>query len=311
VNREPPTQSEPLSDHDRRIAALLASPAYRPADEDVEYLNGDDTRGIRLLLDYQKPETLLREQGIKHTVVVFGGTRIREPVVAQRQVDELQQQLNGDPTNQLLQQSLKQATRLLEKSHYYDVARELGRLVGEFGRTDKTDVIGTDTKRTVTKKNESNITLMTGGGPGIMEAANRGAFEAGAVNIGLNISLPNEQEPNAYLTPGLCFNFHYFATRKLHFLLRARALVAFPGGYGTLDELFDTLTLIQTRKIAPLPVVLVGKSFWQQALNIPFLVDEGVINSTDADLFWTAETASEIWQGILDWYQQRGSSLVE
>ena len=311
MNREPPTEAESLSDHERRITALLESAAYRPADEDVDYLDGDDTRGIRLLLDYQKPETLLREQGIEHTIVVFGGTRIREPAAAQRQVDELRQQLNGDPTNQRLQQAVKQATRLLKKSHYYDVARELGRLVGEFGRTGKTDIGVSDTQSYVTKKTDNSITLMTGGGPGIMEAANRGAFGAGAVNIGLNISLPNEQVPNAYLTPGLCFNFHYFATRKLHFLLRAKALVAFPGGYGTLDELFDTLTLIQTRKIAPLPVVLVGKSFWQQALNIPFLVDEGVINSADAELFWYAETADEIWQGILDWHQQQSSPLAE
>jgi uncharacterized protein (TIGR00730 family) len=150
---------------------------------------------------------------------------------------------------------------------------------------------------------------MTGGGPGIMEAANRGAFEVDAESVGLNISLPHEQVPNSYVTPGLCFSFHYFATRKLHFLLRAKALVAFPGGYGTLDELFNTLTLIQTQEIDPLPVALVGESFWQQALNIPFLVDEGVIDPEDARLFSYAETAPQIWQGIQDWYEDRGTQL--
>lgn len=146
---------------------------------------------------------------------------------------------------------------------------------------------------------------MTGGGPGIMEAANRGAYEAGAECIGLNITLPHEQYPNPYVTPDLCFTVHYFASRKLHFLLRARALVAFPGGYGTFDELFETLALVQTRKIQPIPVGLVGETFWRQAVDIDFLVDEGVIDPEDRDLFWFAETAQEIWDGIVHWYELR------
>jgi hypothetical protein len=144
----------------------------------------------------------------------------------------------------------------------------------------------------------------------MMEAANRGAFDMGSKNIGLNINLPHEQYPNPYITPELCFSFHYFALRKLHFLLRTRALVVFPGGYGTFDELFETLTLVQTRKIKPIPIVLVGKEYWQQAFNVDFLVDEGVIDEEDRELFWYAETAQEIWDGILLWHEKNGTPLL-
>jgi uncharacterized protein (TIGR00730 family) len=150
---------------------------------------------------------------------------------------------------------------------------------------------------------------MTGGGPGIMEAANRGAYDAGAETIGLNIHLAHEQYPNPYITPELCFRFHYFAIRKLHFLLRAKALVAFPGGYGTLDELFETLALVQTRTIKPVPVVLVGERYWQRVFNADFLVEEGVIDPEDRELFWFADTAEEIWEGILEWYERSGEPL--
>jgi hypothetical protein len=152
--------------------------------------------------------------------------------------------------------------------------------------------------------------IVTGGGPGIMEAANRGAFDAKALTVGLNITLPHEQYPNSYITPELCFQFHYFAIRKLHFLLRARAMVAFPGGFGTLDELFETLTLMQTRKIKPMPIILVGESFWRKAVNIDFLVEEGVIDPEDKDLFWYAETAEEVWGGIVEWYRKKGEPLI-
>ena len=150
---------------------------------------------------------------------------------------------------------------------------------------------------------------LTGGGPGMMEAANRGAFDVGAKSAGLNITLPHEQYPNPYVTPELCFSFHYFALRKLHFLLRAKALVAFPGGYGTFDELFEVLTLVQTRKIKPIPVVLVGEAYWRRAIDMDFLVDEGVIDREDRDLFWFAETAQEIWNGILHWHDAGGEPL--
>ena len=176
---------------------------------------------------------------------------------------------------------------------YYEVAREFGRLVGTANH-------GAGKRHTV---------IMTGGGPGVMEAANRGAFDVGAKSVGLNISLPQEQYPNPYVTPELCFSFHYFALRKLHFLLRAKALVAFPGGYGTLDELFEVLTLVQTRKIKPIPVVLVGETYWRRAVDVDFLVDEGVIDPEDRDLFWFAETAQEIWDGILHWHDACGEPL--
>ena len=153
------------------------------------------------------------------------------------------------------------------------------------------------------------MVVVTGGGPGVMEAANRGAYDVGAKTVGLNITLPHEQYPNPYVTPGLCFQFHYFALRKLHFLLRARALVAFPGGFGTFDELFETLTLVQTRKIKPVPVILVGEDYWRRAVDLDFLVAEGVIDAEDRELLWFAETAQEIWDGIRHWYQLAGEPL--
>jgi hypothetical protein len=202
--------------------------------------------------------------------------------------------LAQDPGNAGLQQRVAIAERVLAKSHYYEVARELGRIIGDAG----------------SGPTDSRVVVMTGGGPGIMEAANRGAHDRGAESIGLNISLPHEQFPNPYITPDLCFRFHYFALRKLHFLLRAKALVAFPGGYGTFDELFETLTLVQTRKIKPVPVVLVGEAFWRDAFNIEYLVNEGVIDPEDKDLFWFAETAQEVWDGILHWYEATGEPLL-
>ncbi|MDF1819522.1 MAG: TIGR00730 family Rossman fold protein [Immundisolibacteraceae bacterium] len=275
--------------------AGLEGGVYRPADANIDYLDGDEARGIRLLLDYQKADSLMRQHGVDQTIVVFGGARILEPAVAQLQLDQRRRQLVTDPDDAALQQAVAHAERILDKSGYYTVARELGHLVGQAQSDDASP----------------SLTLMTGGGPGIMEAANRGAADVGARTVGLNITLPQEQNPNAYLTPGLCFEFHYFATRKMHFLLRAKALVVFPGGFGTIDELFDALTLIQTEKIDPLPVVLVGESFWKQALNIPFLVDEGVISSKDLELFWYAETAEDIWQTIQNWYQEKGEPVIK
>jgi uncharacterized protein (TIGR00730 family) len=152
--------------------------------------------------------------------------------------------------------------------------------------------------------------VVTGGGPGMMEAANRGAHDAGGKTVGLNITLPHEQFPNPYVTPELCFQFHYFALRKMHFMLRARALVAFPGGFGTFDELFETLTLIQTRKIKPVPVVLVGEAYWRKAFDVDFLMEEGVIDAEDRDLFWFAESAEDIWKGLLLWYRRNGDNLI-
>ena len=289
---QPKTIDEDPLSH-QRVQALLDSPSYREADEDVDFLNRDTVRGVRLLLDYLKPETLLAQHGVQHTIVTFGSTRIAEPAAALRKVTELRDATALSPDDAHLHSRLTVAERLLDKSRYYDVAREFGRLVGASGEGPL----------------DSRVVLMTGGGPGLMEAANRGAFDAGAMTVGLNVALPQVQYPNPYVSPGLCFRFHYFAMRKLHFLLRAKALVAFPGGYGTLDELFETLTLVQTRKIRPLPIVLVGEAFWSKAFDLQFLMDEGVIDPEDAELFWYVETAEEAWQGILMWHQDNGTPL--
>lgn len=288
-----PKPPEEDADAPKHVAAILASPSYKQADQDVDFLNLDDTRGVRLQLDYQKTELLLTQHGVKHTIVVFGSTRITETSAVQRKVDALRSALAADPANMELSHHLAIAERVLAKSHYYDMARELGRLVGNSGSGPL----------------DCRVVVMTGAGPGMMEAANRGTHEVGAKSVGLNINLPHEQYPNPYVTPELCFRFHYFALRKLHFLLRAKALVAFPGGYGTFDELFETLTLVQTRTIKPVPIVLVGKHYWQQAFDIDFLVNEGVIDPEDRDLFWFAETAEEIWHGILHWHEVNGEPL--
>jgi uncharacterized protein (TIGR00730 family) len=287
-----PIEEDP--DAQKRIEAILKSPSYRQAEEDADFLNRGDTRGPRLQIDYLKAEILLEQHDIQHTVVVFGSTRIRESAAAQRNVDALRAAQAADPSNTEIAQRLGIAERILAKSHYYDVAREFGRLVGKSSQgSPKYDLV-----------------VMTGGGPGIMEAANRGAYDVAARSIGLNIRLPHEQFPNPYITPDLCFCFHYFALRKLHFLLRAKALVAFPGGYGTFDELFETLTLVQTRTIKPVPVVLVGERYWRQVFNVDFMVNEGVIDPEDRDLFWFAETAEEIWEGIMQWYEASGEPLL-
>jgi uncharacterized protein (TIGR00730 family) len=270
-----------------RIRAILASASYVLAEQDLAFLARDEARGVRLQIEFLKPETLLAEQAIRDTVVVYGGTRILEPAAARRSVEALRQALETDPRNTILIRKLAVAERILAKSRYYEIAREFGRLVGSSRDNDGS---------------RSKLVIMTGGGPGIMEAANRGAFDVGAKSVGLNISLPHEQYPNPYITPELCFQFHYFALRKMHFLLRAKALVAFPGGFGTLDELFEVLTLVQTRKIKPVPIVLVGEEFWRRAIDVGFLADEGVIDAEDRELFWFAETANEIWSSILDWY---------
>jgi hypothetical protein len=291
-HRPKPSEEDPDALH--RIKEIMNSPGYRQADQDIDFLNQDETRGVRLQIDYEKPEMLLRQHDIRHTIVVFGSTRIAEPASAQRQVATLTAQLEADPHNTDLQRRLAVAQRILAKSHYYEVARDFARLVSQAGA----------------ELDGSQMVVMTGGGPGMMEAANRGAYDVGAKTIGLNINLPHEQYPNPYITPELCFRFHYFALRKLHFLLRTRALVAFPGGYGTFDELFETLTLIQTRKIKPVPIVLVGEQYWRQAFNVDFLADEGVIDAEDRDLFWFAETAEEIWDGILHWHETNGEPLL-
>lgn len=278
-----------------KLQAIFNSPSYVSAIEDTDFLYGEDARGVRLQLDYLKPDSLLKEHGVQHTIVVFGSTRIVEPAAARKKVEQSRDALTANPNDCELQRRLFVAERILAKSHYYDIAREFSRLVANAGEGPQ----------------DSRLVVMTGGGPGVMEAANRGAYDAGAKNVGLNIILPHEQYPNPYVTPDLCFRFHYFALRKMHFMMRAKALVAFPGGYGTFDELFETLTLIQTRKIKPVPVVLVGEQYWRKAFDIDFLLEEGVIDIEDRDLFWFAETAEDIWEGLLYWYEHNGEKLIE
>jgi len=277
-----------------KIQAVMESSAFREADRDSDFLRRDDMRSLRLMLDYLKPQRLLAERDVAHTIVVFGSTRIAEPQAARRNREALAAALATHPDDRILKDRLAIARRIEEKSHYYEVARDFGRLVGVHG--DK--AVG------------GRIMVMTGGGPGIMEAANRGAQDTDAESIGLNITLPHEQYPNPYVTPGLCFSFHYFAMRKLHFLLRARALVAFPGGFGTMDELFEILALAQSRKIDPVPVILVGEEYWRRAFDADFLVSEGTIDPEDRDLFWYAETARDVWRDILLWYEVRGAPLL-
>ncbi len=277
-----------------RMRALLKSPSYRRADEDHDFLREDAARGLRLQADYLKTELLLQKYGIRYTIAVFGGTRIVEEAEARRNLLKSERALKIDPKNPALVHKCNAAERILQKSHFYEIGRKLGQIVGLSGA-------GPD---------DCRVTLMTGGGPGVMEAANRGAFDVNAKSIGLNIRLQHEQFPNPYITPELCFQFHYFSMRKLHFFRRAKALVAFPGGFGTLDELIEALTLVQTRKIDPIPIVLIGQAFWDEVIDFDYLLDEGVIDYEDTKLFWFAESAEEAWEGILQWHQENGSPLL-
>jgi uncharacterized protein (TIGR00730 family) len=271
----------------------MASDSYREADEDLGFLQGEETRGLRLQLEYLKAETLLRQHDIRHTIVVFGGTRVLEPQAARRRLDECAAAAAAAPDDPQARQLLAQARRLMDNSRYYDIARALGRQVGQSG----------------SNRGQGCTVIMTGGGPGIMEAANRGAHDVGALSVGLNITLPREQFPNPYVTPGLALRFRYFAMRKFHFMQRAKALVVFPGGFGTMDELFEILELSQTRKMQPVPVVLVGEAYWRRAFDPDFLLEQGMIDPEDRALFWFAESAEAAWRGILDWHERTGAPL--
>jgi uncharacterized protein (TIGR00730 family) len=255
------------------------SASYRLAFQDPEFLLQDDLRPVRLQLEVLKPELILKEQHIESTVVVFGSARIVDPETAEARLVSAQAEHSNSKQDPLLTRQVEIARRVLENSRYYDEARKLGHLVSSNTGKDK-------------------LVVITGGGPGIMEAANRGAHEAGMPSIGMNIVLPHEQSSNPYITPDLNFQFHYFAVRKMHLLMRAKSLVVFPGGFGTLDELFETLTLIQTHKVQPIPVLLFGKAFWERIINFNALVEEGTISAEDLELFRFVETAGEAWELI-------------
>ncbi len=268
-----PKNPEQLTD------ALLQSPSYRRADQDIEFLNRDELRPIRLQLELLKPEMIQQEEGVRSTIVVFGSARLVEPAAAQARLKKAEAALARKPKDRDLLRAVAVARQQVKLAPFYDQAREFGRLVSSTCQID----------------GRCDFVVVTGGGPGIMEAANRGAADVGAKSVGLNITLPHEQTPNPYITPSLCFQFKYFAIRKMHFLLRAKALVAFPGGFGTLDELFETLTLLQTGKVTGLTIVLMGKTFWEKVINWPALVEAGLIGDEDLKLFHYAETAQEAW----------------
>jgi uncharacterized protein (TIGR00730 family) len=283
------TRNFPSAAEDAKTARLtpavtpqVASSAYRLAFDDDEFLLREELRPVRLLLELSKPEMTQAEHQIRHTVVMFGSARTLSQQQAEALVQVAEQSLQQDPHNCQLQRLLAQAKRNQRQAQNYEIARELARMITE--HCEREDTVP--------------IHVVTGGGPGIMEAANRGAHEAGGRSIGLNIVLPREQEPNPYITPELCFRFHYFAMRKMHFLMRARVLVAFPGGFGTLDELFETLTLIQTGKIKPLPVLMFDRAYWQRLINWELLIEEGMISPEDLALFTYVDSVEEAWEII-------------
>ena len=275
------------------IKNLMESPGYKVASEDPLFMESYEARGIRLELDYLKAELSMHSLGIEQTIAVFGSARIVEYKTAKKKLQQIQKELDKDPMCQVTRSMLHTAQRMLEKSVYYDDARKFGSLVGKAGK-------GVD---------DCRVTIITGGGPGVMEAANRGAYDVGAKSIGLNINLPHEQFPNPYISTELCFQFHYFAVRKLHFLNRAKALVVYPGGFGTFDELFEILTLVQTKKTAPIPIVLVSKYYWNRAVDFDFLREEGVIGHADLEMFTIVDNADEAWNYILEWHEKRDTPL--
>ena len=281
--------STTATDHDEQLKAILAHPSYRLAHEDQALLADDDSRPIRLQLELLKPERYLRRHKIQSTVVVFGSARVPSPSQALATLAELEANARSIPDDVNLPAAFTGARQRVRQSHYYEEARRFSELVSlrfqEEGRRD--------------------FVVVTGGGPGIMEAANRGAFDAGARSIGLNITLQNEQAPNPFITPGLCFQFRYFGLRKMHFLMRARALVVFPGGFGTMDELFEVLTLVQTGKVRRVPIVLVGTDFWRKAINFQFLIEEGFIGAQDAQLFTVVDRAEEIIVALESFYDDK------
>jgi uncharacterized protein (TIGR00730 family) len=272
------TAAELTVELEEKFTSKEKGDAYKLAFADQDFLNSPEVRGIRFQLELLKPDLTLREHGIYHTIVVFGSARF----VSHEAAREKQKCA-------VTESERAGAAIALKTSTHYESARAFGKIVGQYNRQQ-------------TAKN-GRLHICTGGGPGIMEAANRGASESGDVSIGLNISLPREQAPNAYITPEFCFRFHYFALRKMHFMLRARAIVVFPGGFGSFDELFEVLTLVQTRKVEPMPIVLVGHAFWNTMIRFDLLLESGLIEPDDLKIVKIVETAEEAWEIIRDWYE--------
>lgn len=257
----------------------LAPESNRLAFADPEFLLRRETRGIRFQLEMLKPDLAQQEHGIEHTVVVFGSARFQSQEKAQKTLEVAQ--ASG------LAADIKRAEALVRNAHFYEQARAFGHLIAQYSAN---------------KHNPNKLFICTGGGPGIMEAANRGASEAGGISVGLNIALPHEQTPNPYITPELSFKFHYFALRKMHFMMRAKALVAFPGGFGTMDELFETLTLVQCKKAKPVPIVLFGTDYWKKVFHPKMMMEEGVIAEEDLQLFRFVDSVEDAWEVIRAFY---------
>jgi uncharacterized protein (TIGR00730 family) len=270
---------------------ILGSPSYSLAQDDRLLLTQEEMRGVRMLLELGKPELALQADNIKSTVIVFGGTQIVDRSAAERRLSEARRAAQAAPSDRGLAREVERAERLLPMCRFYDDARTFARIVSIDNQCE----------------DERDYVIITGGGPGIMEAANRGAFDVGCKSIGLNIKLPAEQQPNPFITPELCFQFKYFALRKFHFILRAAAVVLFPGGFGTLDEMFETLTLRQTHRMQPVPIILYGHDYWSKVIDFHYLADCGVIADHHLDLFSYAETPEEAWQQILDFHARKRS----
>jgi uncharacterized protein (TIGR00730 family) len=273
------TQAWDILKAQKDLGLSLEPESNRLAFADPEFLLRRETRGIRFQLELLKPDLEMQARGIEHTVVVFGSARYRSQEAADQLLNEAR--LSGDD------QAIQRATVMARNAHYYEQARQFGTRV---------------VQRSELQPAHERLYICTGGGPGIMEAANRGAHEAGGISVGLNIALPHEQHPNPYITPGLSFKFHYFALRKMHFMMRAKALVAFPGGFGTLDELFETLTLVQCKKAKPVPIVLFGSEHWKRLLDLQLLVEEGAISAEDLNLFQYVDSVEAAWKVIQDFY---------
>ena len=266
----------------KNLELIISSNNYQLAHEDRELLNSDEMRGVRMLLEINKPEKILEEQNILSTIIVFGGANLSDKSSIENRIEITKNSLTKDPRSSSLERELARLKNLQSISHYYDSAREFAKIVSRQNQ----------------KEHCNSHVIVTGGGPGIMEAANRGAFDADCKSIGLNISLPNEQHPNAYITPGLCFKFNYFALRKFHFVMRSVAAVFFPGGFGTFDELFELLTLRQTGMKTEIPIILFGRDYWSKVINFQFLSDHGLISDEHMNLFQYADSASEAWDII-------------
>ncbi len=266
----------------KNLELIISSNNYQLAHEDRELLKSDEMRGVRMLLEINKPEKILEEQNILSTIIVFGGASLSDKNSIDHRIELVKNSLTKDPSSSYLDRELTRLKNLQSISHYYDSAREFAKIVSRQNQ----------------KEHCNSHVIVTGGGPGIMEAANRGAFDADCKSIGLNISLPNEQHPNAYITPGLCFKFNYFALRKFHFVMRSVAAVFFPGGFGTFDELFELLTLRQTGMKTEIPIILFGRDYWSKVINFQFLSDHGLISDEHMNLFQYADSASEAWDII-------------